>query len=216
MVFDIKNINFEELKLAKAGRAVKLIYQKEPLQFCTSALYTPFGTKSVNKEWSNFTEYSIDCSLNQATSDSAIEFKTFMEKLDIAIFQLVKENKHLFVNARTPSIPDEVGYTKIMRENGSYPKLVKLQLPRDKHGNFETCMFDESKEKIKVSEQNVSELLCKGKSFKCIIECSKVWYYNEKFGSIWNINQLKFSENKQKVAALEVTDNVYTNNMMLD
>ena len=60
-VVDLQNLEIENLKLGKSGRAVKLMYNKEPVQICTSTLYCPFGVKFVAKEWSNFTEYYIDC-----------------------------------------------------------------------------------------------------------------------------------------------------------
>jgi len=85
-------------------------------------------------------------------------------------------------------------YNNILRQNGNYPKLVKFNLPRDKNGNFESFIFDINKEKIPVSENNIEEILSKGKVFRAIIECVKVWVYNGKVGSIWKVVQLKFSE----------------------
>ena len=45
---NLETFDWNALKLAKSGRAVKLFYNKEPFQICTSSLYTPFGVKSVN------------------------------------------------------------------------------------------------------------------------------------------------------------------------
>ena len=61
-MLDSKTIDDSLFKLAKSGRAIKLVYNKEPVQICTSTLYSPFGVKPIIKEWSNFTEYNIDCS----------------------------------------------------------------------------------------------------------------------------------------------------------
>jgi hypothetical protein len=120
-----------------------------------------------------------------------VSFRAFIEKLDEKVKELVQQNKGMFQN-----LGDDFDYSSIMRENGSYPKLVKLQLPRDKNGNFTSFMFDEHKEKIKINDKNIEELLAKGKVFKCIIECSKIWAYKNKVGSIWNVVQMKFSENQ--------------------
>ena len=207
-MIDIQNVEWNEFKLAKYGRTVKLMYKKEPVQFCTSALYTPFGVKGIDKEWANFTEYSIDCVLNQASSETAIAFKSFLEKLDQVLNQLFKDNLYIFNN----DMNGNETYTPILRENGSYPKLLKVQLPRDKNGNFETVMFDEKKDKIKVIEGSIVELLPKGKTFKCIIECSKVWFYNGKVGSIWNAVQLKFSDPKVQ----KQVSNIYNTIMIED
>jgi hypothetical protein len=204
-MLDLQNIDWNLFQLAKSGRTIKLLYNKEPVQFCTSTLYAPFGVKSVNKEWANFTEYNLDCSLNQANSESACTFREFLENLDKKILELVQSSKELDGS--------NVAYNPILRENGSYPKLVKLHLPRDKNGNFQSFLFSESKEKVKLDEKNIELLLSKGKTFRTIIECSKVWNYNGKVGSIWNLVQLRFSEYKKEVVEEK---SVYENLMIHD
>lgn len=192
-VIDLQNINIEALRLGKSGRAVKLLYNKEPMQICTSTLFCPFGVKSVLKEWSDFAEYNVDCFINNSKTDISINFKKSMENFDETIKKLVKDNIGLF-SSKTETANDAFTYTPILRENGSYPKLMRLQLSRDKNGNFESFLFDETKTKITINESNIETHLCKGKMFKTIIECVKVWYYNGKVGSIWKIVQLKFSD----------------------
>lgn len=192
-VIDLENLDTENFKLGKSGRAVKLLYNKEPVQICTSTLYCPFGIKSVAKEWSNFTEYYTDCFLNNSKSDLSTNFKGSIENLDNLVQKLVKENLGLF-NSKTEVANDNFAYSPILRENGAYPKLMRLQLTRDRNGNFESFIFDENKKKIPLDENNIETILCKGKTFKTIIECVKVWYYNGKVGSIWRVVQLKFSE----------------------
>ena len=137
-MIDIERIEWSKLQLAKSGRAVKLLYDKQPLQFCTSSLYTPFGVKDVNKEWSNYTEYNIDCSLNQSSSESSCLFREFIAKLDTEVQRLVDANPTIF-NTPKSNIniaSNEYTYAPILRENGTYPKLMRLQLPRDKNGLF--------------------------------------------------------------------------------
>lgn len=192
-MIDTKQVAWESFKLGKSGRNVKLLYGKEPVKFCTSTLYTPFGVKSINKDWSNFTEYSVDCSLNNAQSESATSFRTFLETLDMKIKELVEQNQDMFNSKES-----DFSYTNILRENGSYPKLMKLQFVRDKNGNFTSFIFDDKKNKLPVDESTLSQLVSKGQNFKCIIECSKVWFYNGKVGTIWNIVQLKLSEKQIK------------------
>lgn len=195
-MIDLQNFNEDDFKLGKSGRAIRLLYNKEPLQICTSTLYSPFGIKSINKEWSNFTEYNVDCSLNQSSSETSVVFKNFIDKLDDVIQKLVKENLTLF-NSKNETANENFTYTSILRENKSYPKLMKLQFTRDKQGNFESFIFDEQKEKLPINESNIDNIIAKGKIFKTIIECVKVWYYNGKVGSIWKIVQLKFCERER-------------------
>ena len=207
-MLDLQDIDWNLFQLAKSGRTIKLLYNKEPVQFCTSTLYTPFGVKSINKEWANFTEYNLDCSLNQATSETACMFREFLEKLDQKICELIKSNAALMNNVDVENLV----YNNILKENGTYPKLVRLQLPRDKNGNFQSFLFSESKDKIKLDEKNIETLLSKGKTFRTIIECNKIWSYNGKVGSIWNIVQLRFSEFKKEA----VDEKSVYENLMID
>lgn len=213
-MIDINNIEWEKFQLAKSGRTVKLLYNKEPLQFCSSYLYTPFGVKSVTKDWANFSEFYMSCSLNDASSETAINFKEFILKLDTKIQELVRENTSIFNNAKVTQDASKCEYSPILKENGEYPKLIKLQFVRDKNGNFISFVFDENKEKIKIDESNIDTILSKGKIFKCIIECSKIWCYNGKVGSLWNILQLRFSKNNEKT--ITQNGNNYSSLMIQD
>jgi hypothetical protein len=220
-MLDIDNIDITKFKLGKSGRAIKLLYDKEPVKLCTSSLISPFGVKSVNKDWSAFTEYYIDCSLNQSSNEtsSSMVFKNAIDVLDKVIQDLVKDNLSLF-NTKNENARDDFVYNKILRENGNYPKLMKLQIVRDKNGNFESFIFNENKEKIKIDEENIEKVLVKRKIFKCIIECAKVWYYNGKVGTIWNIYQLKFSNktlsDEEREEEKGNVQNVYNNIMILE
>lgn len=214
-MINIETIEWEKLKLVKSGRAVKLMYDKKPLSFCTSTMYSPFGVKSFMKEWSTFSEYSIDCSLNQ--SSTTTPFNIFLEELDKRITVLVQDNLEIFNNPKSNvAVPNSVDYQPIMRENGSYPKLMRLQITRDKNGNFTSFVFDENKNSVKIDESNAADVLTKGKAFKSIIECSKVWLYNGKVGTVWTINQLRFAENNRTKPVATVDESVYNELMICD
>lgn len=212
---DLQTLDISNLKLGKSGRAVKLLYNKEPLQLCTSTMYIPFGVKFSVKEWTTYPEYYLDCFLNNSKSDVSVNFKDCIERLDGMVSDLVKENLRLF-DSKTETAKQNFGYSPILRENGQYPRLMRLQISRDRNGNFESFVFDENKQKVKIDENNIESILCKGKTFKTIIECVKVWYYNGKVGSIWKVVQLKFSERTVSNDPVEnSTENVY-NTLMID
>jgi hypothetical protein len=180
-------------------------------------MYLPFGVKPIIKEWSNFTEYNIDCSLNQSSSETSIVFRDSIEKVDKIIQKLVKNNIEMF-NNKNETANENFTYQNILKENGNYPKLMKLQLTRDKNGNFESFIFNEKKEKVQIDEKNISDILPKGKTFKSIIECVKIWYFNGKVGSIWRVVQLKFSE-RESISSHDFnndTVNVYNQLMIED
>jgi len=184
MLTSIENLVLSELKLAKAGRTVKLICDKQPFNLKTSTLYLPFGVSKYKKQWSNFDEYTIDCYVDSNTNENV-----HFTELNNRIFDLVKENTQLF-NVNDVS---ELINTPFYRENKTFPKLLKLQLPRDSNGNFTTQFFDETGKIIIVDESNIDEILCKKTCIKSLISCSKVWVYQNKVGSIWNALQIKLS-----------------------
>lgn len=216
VVTELQNLDVSKLKLGKSGRAIKLFYEKEPLQLCTSTMYIPFGVKSVVKEWSTYSEYYVDCFLNNSKSEISQKFREWVENVDTIIKQLVKDNITLF-DSKKETANENFVYSPILRENGTYPKLMKLQLTRDRNGNFEGFVFDEKKQKIPIDENNIEDVLCKGKTFKTIIECVKVWYYDGKVGTIWKIVQLKLSEKTfdEKEDGMNNAINVY-NQLMID
>lgn len=186
-VLDINKVDFDKLTIVKSGRTVKLLYDNKPFQFLTSCLYTPFGLSSVKKEWSMFEDFSISCSLR--LSEEKVAFEKFINDLDERVKILVNDNLSIL---DPKGVYTQVDFLSSLKQNGNYPKLIKLQFVRDKNGNVESFIFDEDKKSVWVDETNIDELITKGKCFRCAIECSKIWLYNGKVGIIWNINQLKF------------------------
>ena len=218
MTVDI--LKFEGLNLAKVGRAIKLIYDKQPVQLKTGILYLPFGISKYKKQWSQYEEYSIDCYIQDDNKNIDVKFTELNNK----IFELVKENAQLFSNTDVSTLSNSPFY----RDNKSYPKLLKLQLPRDSNGNFTTQFFDENGTIIHVDENNIDEILAKKTTFKTLITCSKVWVYQNKVGSIWNIVQIKLnpkqtndSESETSIDGSDDSKNdknskLYTQNMLID
>jgi hypothetical protein len=213
------DLDLTKLKIAKSGRMVKVMYGKEPLQLVTGKLYTPFGVKVNQNSYSPFATCHLDCSLNQSKSEASVKYRESLEALDNKIVELIQESLHMFNTGNMTFQSDDIPnvYSSILRENKTYPKLMKITLPRDSKGNFDCVIFDENKNKVVIEEKTVEEVLCKGTIFKGIIECGKVWYYNGRFGTTWNLKQLKFMKNTQ-VEVADKTDrsHVYQNIMLLD
>lgn len=213
------DLDFSKLKIAKSGRMIKVFYDKEPLQLVTGKLYTPFGVKVNQNSYSPFSTCHLDCSLNQSKSEASVKYRESLEALDRKIIELIQDSLHIFNTGNQTFSADDIPniYSPILRENKSYPKLMKITLPRDSKGNFECVIFNENKEKVVIDENSVEEVLCKGKVFKTIVECGKVWYYNGRFGTTWNLKQLKFMENTPVDTSDKVDrSQVYQNIMLLD
>lgn len=210
------DLNLSLLKIAKCGRMVKLVYNKEPLQLVTEKMYTPFGVKVNTNNYSSFTNCHLDSSLNQSSSEVSVKYGKALESLDARIIELLKESEHLFTNTESTIEDIETIYSPILRPNKTYPKLMKISLPRDTKGNFEFVVFNELRQKVQITDSNIEEILCKGTVFKGIIESGKVWYYNGRFGTTWNLKQMKFSEQTTAVNTHSENPENYQSIMIID
>jgi len=213
---NLNELDLTKLRLAKSGKMVKLVYDKEPLEIVTGKLYTPFGVKVNPSSYSQWNTCNIDCSLNQSNSEISVAYRNSLEALDARITELLQEQGETLFNLNGQFDFDDINsfYSPVLRENKTYPKLMKISLPRDSKGNFEFVIFNENKEKVQVTDNNITNVLCKGKIFKSIIECNKVWYYNGRFGTTWHLKQLRFVENEN--ATPKTYNKIYETNMLLD
>lgn len=178
-VMKINNIVFDNVKLGKAGRSTKLVYMtdglKENLKISTPKLMMKF-LNSTSKEWANFTEFSMDCSIPDIEDENMlVEFSNNINK------RIIEENR---------SIYEEQSYFSMVKDNKNYSKMIKLVFPRDSNGNFETVVFDKEKNKIMITEDNIEDTFKRCLTMKCVIECVKVWSVNGKYGLIWNVTQV--------------------------
>jgi small-conductance mechanosensitive channel len=190
-ILHIKDLDIDNVEIVKVKEDRRsfftLCLNELPLEFSTSILYTPFG---INKNINNYThnnEYSINISVNSSDQENATKSREMLEKLDEKIKNLINDNLDFF------KVESKWEYMSCYKNNKDYPKLMKLNFNRDKNGNFITHVFDSNKEKILLNEENLEELFKKGSSFKAIINCAKVWSYNNRIGTIWNIKQLLIS-----------------------
>jgi len=209
----IEDLNLDKLKISKSGKTVTLRYDNLPLQLATCKLYSPFGVKGKNSDYSPFTNWTIDCSVCKTN-----QFDTSL--LDNKIIGLIKESPDLF-NARHMDDVDLNSdfFSPIFKNNKTWPKLMKISLPRDTKGNILSVVFNENTEKIPVTDTCIEKILCKGQIFKAIIEFSKFWIFQGRIGTTWNLVQMKLVKisNEQDPEDKEAPDaNMYTNKLMLD
>lgn len=217
----IEDIDVNQLKIAKSSRTVTLRYNNLPFQLATCKLYSPFGVKGTNSDYSPFTNWTIDCSIDQNNSDASQLYQTNIDLLDTRLIELIKESCNSF-NPRNMEEVDLTGdfYSPILRNNKTWPKLMKISVPRDTKGNLLSVIFDENTEKIPITDKNIEQILCKGKVFKAIIEFSKFWIYKGRIGTTWHLIQMKLISKTTKDKEPEDTEapnaSIYTNNLMLD
>lgn len=208
----IEEVDHKMLKIAKSGRTISLRYNNEPFQISTCKLYTPFGVNGYSNNYSPYTDWAINCSVSQLNNSFQNEF----DKLDSHVTSLIKESDHLFKDIDFESN----FYNTTFRENKSYPKLMKLSLPRDKNGNILAVFFDENAKKILVDDKNIEQILSKRTIFKCIIELSKLWSFKGHIGATWNVLQIRIISKNSEIEPDEdttvVDSSIYTSKLMLD
>ncbi len=193
-----KDILFEHLSIVKVGRNLKLYYKDSPIQILTNVLYTPFGVKSFENTYSSFSNYHVDCSVSDNETEEGKKFTQDIHDFDDKIKTLIMDNLNLFNGDKTiEDFPDSYAPFLKPGKNG-YPGLMKISLVRDSRGNFETVLFNSDKVRIPLSEMDISQILKKGTSFKGILECSRLWYYNGKYGASFVFKQIKL-ETREKV-----------------
>ena len=209
----IEDLKLDQLKIAKSGKTVTLRYNNLPFQLSTCKIYSPFGVKGKNSDYSPFTNWTIDCSTSNPN-----QFDT--SALDQRIIELIKESSNLF----NPRHMDEIDlnsdfFSPIFKQNKSWPKLMKISLPRDSKGNILTVVFNEETEKIPVTDSCIEKILSKKQVFKAIIEFSKFWIFQGRIGITWNLIQLKLIKSEVEQEPEDIADinaNIYTNKLMLD
>ena len=188
---DLLTLNMNTLNIVKSGKIVKLMSDSQILNVKTCELYMPFNISKFKKQWSTFEDYTIDCYVNNQNNSNSMEYVNKLNMLDNHILELTKKNLHIF---GVSDVNVQCNYQPMYRDNKTFPKLIKLQLPRDTNGNFTTQFFDHNSKIVIVNEKNIDSILYKKVIFKALITCSKVWYYQNKIGTIWNVVQLKLSD----------------------
>ena len=84
---------------------------------------------------------------------------------------------------------------------------------RDKEGNFNSYVFRynsaKKHDKVLIKDENIHEVIKAKTIFIPIVNCSKIYYYKERYGSIWNLIQMLIIE-KQVETAPKPESNIYT------
>jgi hypothetical protein len=212
---NILELDLSKLKLGKSGRTLKLIYEGNPLQLVTTKMYAPFGVKIYNNDYSHFTNCHIDCNV----SETNMKIKEAYQKLDDKIKELIMNSNEKAFNEI--NFEDPTFYSSMFKGNSNYPKLMKISLPRDKNGNFDFVIFDDNKDKVKMNDSTIENVLGKRIVFKSIIECNKIWAYKGKIGVTWNLVQMRLVPKSEQNEAepeenIPSEQNIYTQNLMID
>lgn len=186
----------EQLGFAKVRKAIKIVdASNKPLQVTSGELYLPFGVSSWENKYSDYNDYSLQCYVDKTEG-----FQEFCEELNERIQNMSNESSMIDTT--------NVDFTPILKHNKDFPKLLKINLPRDRFGNFDFVVFDQDSNKIMVTEDNIENIFCKKRTFKCIFENAKLWEYNGKIGTIWNMIQAKYYNIQENPVNEDTDDSV--------
>lgn len=214
-----KNFDFSKMKLGKEKRKVKLYYQVTetslmPLHIQLPHMYMPFNVRQNDNKssWSNYKEYQLDCSLQN--KDLTEPFDNFMTKLNEKIANLINDFSEFQITCT------ENNCNSVMRKNGNYKPLLKLNVKRDADGDFESFIFNKlvidekiQNQKVVLKDSTIETVLKKGIVFIPSIECAKVYFFKDNYGTIWDLVQmLIFPEVEKNVndSTSENLKNTYT------
>lgn len=176
---NFSTLNISTVSICKSGKSLKLFNDvKKPLALQSTVLYCPFGVSRFENKWSGMYDYTVSCYTDE-------DFHSFSEALDKKVAECLTQ----FTTSELQST---------LRQNKDYPKLFRLKLPRDSNGNFNFVIFDKEKNKIKVTEDNIEEVFCKKRLFKCIMQCEKITDWNDKASIQWIITQARYTEQQSK------------------
>ena len=197
-----KEIDFNKIHIGLDKKIAKLFYETEQglqeLNIQFPHMHLPFGIKeNENKnQWSNFKEYYLDSCIKDFSEKE--KFNNFLNTLNEVIIKQIND----FNNFKEPCT--SANYYNVQKSN----EIIKLNIMRNKEGDFNSYLFkynpNKKHEKVLLKEENIHDIIKKGIVFIPTVNCSKIYYYKENYGSVWNIIQMLIIE-KQKT-----TNSVYT------
>lgn len=175
-------IDFSKIELVSEKKTQKIYYRKnkiEDLVIQMPRLSIPYGlVENENKsQYSNFKEYYMNGVLNEEKNFT--EYDTFLKNFTDTIIKMINKNE----DKEVCSIDNFYSLQK---------KSIKLNFARKKSGEFETLVFKVNKnkpEKLLINDSNITDYFNTLSVIVPTINCSRVFFFKEKYGITWNIVQ---------------------------
>ena len=195
--FDVSEVTFRAPKvLDSGGKIVSVDYSGRQLMTQTPSMILPYGLNVYDK--AGPTTYSVDLSFRGVEENPRLKnfhdmLVAFDERLvtagvenSLAWFKMPNASREVIKAFYTPSVKmslDSEGKPK------PYPPTLKVKLPKNKAGTFETLFYDS--EKRPYEGVTVEDLLLKGARGTFLIKCTGLWFAGSKFGATWKAVQCK-------------------------
>ena len=108
-------------------------------------------------------------------------------------FKKKKSSKEVMSNLYNPII--RLSRDKETGEpDGKYPATFKVKIPTYDN-KFGCDIFDDKKQQLKLSSEELKDYLAKGSKIQALIKCTGVYFAAGKFGVSWRLTQLKVFRN---------------------
>ena len=181
---DLDTIKLGSVKGKWKKSDVKVFKDKKEIQLKTGIMETKYGIQmnSYKKD-----EHYIDLTTNNDSFVNAIL------KLDEKIVDELVSSLNLFGENISLS-KDQIKNSFMGIAKSKSPFNIRLILPKNDLGNFDWSLFDSNKKEIKVTSENVTEFVPKNSLCKVIFNLDRIWYFQERFGIICKLKQLKLED----------------------
>lgn len=185
---DLSQIKVGSVKGKWKRNDVKVFRDKKEIQLKTGLMTSVYGAQlnSYKKD-----EHYMDLT----TTDT--EFIRALNSLDNKILEEIGNSLNLFESSAGINISNE-NFTGIVRNKN--PFTIRVILSKNDLGNFDWALFDNNKQEIKVTPGNVCEILKRNTLCKVIFNLDRIWYFQDRFGIICKLKQLKLEESPTEVS----------------
>ena len=195
--FDIKNVEFSDVKGTKDRKMVYVNYKnkdtKNRIILQTPQMSLPYGCTVYEKD-NGDCKYVINFSYGNIENNPIFDVFNNLDKL---ILETAGQESLAWLGKKKVSKVIEEKYSKLVsyskdKETGEpntrYPPTLKVTIPI-KNGEVD-CSFYNKKEKIEVKPEDLKTILSKGSKAKALIEPSVLWL-GTNISCTWKIVQIQ-------------------------
>ena len=200
--FDIKNIEFSDVKGTKDRKMVYVNYRnkdsKVRITLQTSMMTLPYGCTVYEKE-NGENKYVVNFSFGNIENNNLYEVFNSLDKLIVETAG--KESLAWLGKKKVSKEVIEEKYSKLIsysknketgEPNTTYPPTLKVTIPI-KNGSLDCTFYNNKKEKIDLTPEDLKSFIPKGSKAKAIIEPSVLWL-GSNISCTWKIIQMMVEE----------------------
>ena len=197
--FDASLLTFGEVNSLKSGaKAVDVKYDGRALMMQIGSLDLPYGLNEDDKFGP--VKYSVNVSLRDYDSNPKV--KAIFQALDAMDTRVMTEcvDKNWL---RKPGMTQQIlKQMKLYKpsvkfsedENGNrkqWPPTVKVNLRKNKDGQFETAFYDTDKKQINTKDIPLKDVIVRKTQATLLIECTGAWISSVGCGLSWKAKQMR-------------------------